>query len=188
MKKNTIFIGLLIIVTMFCFSITLAKEQKQIKTASQNASNPNVTTTNNGALQRSNTANFVQNLLNIANKEKNGVGEQIKLVAQEQNQIKNNIDEKIKKIQDRNRIKAFLIGNDYKNLGQLRSEVSKFTNQINHLKDLLDKATNEETKKTLEEQIKKLETEQTQANNFLKTNENKFSLFGWFAKFFNKEK
>jgi hypothetical protein len=51
---------------------------------------------------------------------------------------------------------------------------------------LLNRATNEESKTTLLGQIQKLEQEQQKIEDFLKANESKFSLFGWFVKLFNK--
>jgi len=54
------------------------------------------------------------------------------------------------------------------------------------LKKLLDKTTSEESKTALQGQIQALEQEQQNIDDFLKTNESKFSLFGWFVKLFNK--
>ena len=94
--------------------------------------------------------------------------------------------ESIDKIQYRSRIKTLLIGTDYKNIGQLRSEMVKAKNRIGQLKNLLEKTISEESKTILEGQIQTLEQEKQKIDDFLKVNEAKFSVFGWFAKLFNR--
>ena len=62
----------------------------------------------------------------------------------------------------------------------------KTRNHIDQLKRLVDEATTGEDVAALQDQIKVLEEEQTKINDFITANEEKFSLFGWFAKLFNK--
>jgi len=140
----------------------------------------------NGAEHRSTVATFVQNLLNVADREQGGIGDQVRVLANEQNDSKDNIANEIDKIKNRSGLKTFFIGTDYKNVGQLRSEMVKTRNQIDRLKRLLDKTTSEESKIALQGQIQTLEQAQQKIEDFLKTNESKFSLFGWFVKLFNK--
>ncbi len=170
-KNNLIFIASLAIALTLCFSVAFAKEQnaKQV----------------NGAEHRSAVATFVQNLLNVADREQDGIGKQVRAVAQQQNESKDRVADAIDKIQNRSKVKTFLIGTDYKNIGQLRSEMVKTRNQIDQLKRLLD-TTSEENKTVLQGQIQALEQEQQKIEDFLKANESKFSLFGWFVKLFNK--
>ncbi len=171
-KSNPFFIVSLALVLTLCFSIAFAKEQntKQV----------------NGAEHRSAVSTFVQTLLNVADREQGGIGEQVRVVAQQQNESKDKVADTIDKIQNRSKVKTFLIGTDYKNIGQLRSEMVKTGNQIDWLKRLLDKTTSEESKTALQGQIQTLEQEQQNIENFLKANESNFSLFGWFVKLFNK--
>jgi len=167
-----LFIVSLVLALTFCFSIVFAKAQNEKQV--------------NGAEHRSTVATFVRSLLNIADKEQGGIGEQVRVVAQEQNETKDKVADGIDKIQNRSKIKTFLIGTDYKNVGQLRSEMVKTGNQIDWLKKLLDKTTSEESKTALQGQIQTLEQGQQKIDDFLKANESKFSLFGWFVKLFNK--
>lgn len=210
MKKIKFFIAILIFSFMFS-SVVIAQGQKQ---GNQNSTNnitsqqdqiqqqnrtqiqeqervhQNVGKTTTGTQQvnmkKNSTLNFAQNLLQVANTENVETGKQLKIIAQEQNQIKNNIDERVKKIRGRNKIQTFLFGSDYKNLGQLRSEMVKVRNQIQKLQNTSEEVKNEDNRQILQQQIQTLEQEQTQINNFIKTNEGKFSLFGWFTKLFNK--
>lgn len=137
------------------------------------------------ASHQSTVAAFVQSLLSVADRE-GGIGEQVRTIAQQQNDSKNKVSDEIDSVENRSKIKTFLIGSDYKNLGALRSEMVKTRNQIDQLKRLVDKATLEEDKSTLQEQINSLEQEQTDISSFVTQHENEFSLFGWAVKLFNK--
>ncbi|MEO7596971.1 MAG: hypothetical protein ABIS26_01025, partial [Candidatus Paceibacterota bacterium] len=138
----------------------------------------------NGASHRSAVATFVQNLLDVADREKGGIGEQVKAIAQQQNDSKDNVANEIDKIKKRSGFKTFLFGTDYKNIGQLRSAMVTTGNQIDQLKKLLDKTTDPTNKTTLQSEIDALTLEQQKINDFVKTNESKFSLLGWFVKLF----
>ena len=171
-KNSPLFTTFLIMAVALCFSIVFAKEQKAKQV--------------NGAEHRNAVSALVQDLLNVADKEGNGIGEQVRTVAKEQNETKDEVAAKIDKIQNRSKIKTFLVGMDYKNTGQLRSEMVKTRNQIERLTRLMNKTTNERNKTIIQEQTQKLEQQQKNIDDFLTTNESKFSLFGWAVKFFNK--
>lgn len=134
---------------------------------------------------RSVVSTFVHSLLDVANRE-GGIGEQVRVIAQQQNDSLEETTEAINKIQNRNRIKTFLIGSDYKNLGSLRSLMVKTRNEVEQLKRLVEKTTTEEAKTELQNQIQILEQEQNKINDFITLNEEKFSLFGWVLKLLNK--
>ena len=140
----------------------------------------------NAAEHRSVVANFVQGLLKVADREKGGIGEQVRVVAQQQNQSDATATEAINKIQNRSKIKTFLIGSDYKNLGALRSEVVHTRNRLDQLNRLLPTVQNASDTVEIQNQIQTLEQEQTKIENFIKTQEGKFSLFGWLFKLFNR--
>lgn len=134
---------------------------------------------------RSVVATFVQNLLSVADRE-GGIGQEVRAIAQEQNDSNDRVSEGIAAVENRSKVKTFLIGSDYKNLGALRSEMVKTRNSIDQLKRLVDKTTNEQDKVTLESQITALEQEQLSIDDFVTKNESKFSLFGWALKLFSK--
>lgn len=141
----------------------------------------------NGTEHRSTVAIFVQSLLSVADREQGGIGDQVRTIAKEQNDSKDNVANEIDKIKNRSGFKTFFIGSDYKNIGQLRSEMVKTENQIGRLNRLLNATTtSEEGKTVLREQIQALERERQNIDDFLGVNESKFSLFGWFVKLFNK--
>ncbi len=169
---SSLFIASLVLVITLCFSVAFAKEQNTGQV--------------NGVGHRSAISTFIQSLLNVADKEQGGIGEQARVVAQQQNESKDRIVDAIDKIQNRGKVKTFLIGADYKNIGQLRSEMVQSRSRIDWLNRLLDKATSEGSKTTLQNQIQILEQEQQKIEDFLRANESNFSLFGWFVKLFNK--
>lgn len=171
-KNNPLLIASLVLAITLCFSVAFAKTQNENHV--------------NGIEHQSTVSIFVQTLLNVADKEQGGIGEQVRVVAQAQNETKDKIADGIDKIKNRGKVKTFLIGTDYKNIGQLRSEMVKAGNQIDWLKRLLDKTTSEESKTALQGQVQILEQEQQNIEDFLKVNESKFSLFGWFVKLFSK--
>ena len=139
----------------------------------------------NGEQHRSTVANFVHELLDVADRE-GGIGEEVRVIAQEQEQSTGGIAEKIEKIENRGKIRTFLIGTDYKNVGALRSEMVHTRNRIEQLNRTMEKVQNETSEQALQEQIQTMEQEQTRIEEFLQENESKFSLFGWFVKLFVK--
>ena len=169
-------------------------ENTQIQTQEQNAvqtkgGDKDKTKDNKGQgnaeLHRSAVANAVQDLLSVADRE-GGIGQEIRVIANQQNEIKDRAADLIFAVENRSKVKTFFIGTSYKNLGELRSQMVKNMNQIEQLKRLVDKAENEQSKIELQTQIKNLEQDQINVNNFITQNENKFSLFGWAVKLFRK--
>lgn len=134
---------------------------------------------------RSAVANFVQSLLDIADRE-GGIGEQVRVIAQEQNQSASTTMQAMEKVQTRSKVKTFFIGSDYKNLGGLRSEMVQTENRLEQLNKLMENTENAGDKTELQNQIQLLQQEQTKIESFINANESKFSLFGWLVKIFVK--
>lgn len=139
----------------------------------------------NSETHRSVVATFVQSLLAVADRD-GGIGKQVRVIAQQQNDSKEQTSEAIDKIENRSKFKTFLLGPDYKNIGALRSEMVKTRNQIEQLKRLAEKANSKKNTEDIQSQIINLELEQENINNFIYDNESEFSLFGWAAKLFVK--
>ena len=128
-------------------------------------------------------ATFVQSLLAVADRE-GGIGQQVKVIAQQQNDAKDKTADEITTVESRGKLKTFFLGTDYKNTGALRSQMVQTRNQIDQLKRLADKAENPQDKAELLTQIQVLEQQQEGINSFITQNESKFSLFGWAVKLF----
>jgi len=135
---------------------------------------------------RSAVANFVQGLLKTANTTEGGIGQQVRIIAQQQNQSVSTTIQAMEKVQTRSKVKTFLFGSDYKNLGALRSEMVQTRNRLEQLNRLMENVQNEGDKTELQNQIQILEQEQVKIESFIKTQEGKFSLFGWMFRLFAK--
>ena len=140
----------------------------------------------NGAEHRRAVSNFVQTLLDVATRDKSGIGDQVREIAQEQDRAKDNVAASIDAIQNRSKVKTFFFGTDWKNLGALRSEMVKTDNRIAQLKRLAEQAATSDSAPALNGQIVSLEEERQKIGDFLTENESKFSLFGWLTKWFAK--
>lgn len=183
-----------VIFTMvFLFSLAFnvsarAQNMNQVKSQEQNQEQNQLQTQQQEQLSiqahKSTVANFVQSLLEVANREE-GIGEQVRIIAQEQNQSTEKSFQSMEKIQTRSQIKTFLLGADYKNLGALRSETVKTRNRLEQLNRIMENTQNEGDQTEIQNQIQTLEQEQTKIENFIKAQEGKFSLFGWLVKLFN---
>lgn len=139
----------------------------------------------NSESHRSVVASFVQNLLKVADRE-SGIGAEVRVIAKEQNDSSTTTVEAMSKIEKRSSLKTLLLGSDYKNLGVIRSELAKTSNQIERLKALIAKVTNVSDRVALEAEVKVLEESQLKTEAFVEAHENTFSFFGWFVKLFNK--
>lgn len=137
-------------------------------------------------LHRSTVATFVQNLLKVGEKRKDGIGEQVREIAKEQEDDMTSTTQAIKETEDRGKLKTFLIGTDYKNIGAIRSTIVKTRNQIEQLNRTIENLPTSTEKIELENELKNLQQQQTRLDNFVKSKESAFSLFGWFVKLFYK--
>jgi hypothetical protein len=109
---------------------------------------------NRAQIQKISISEFVENILKIANK--NGIGEQVRVVAQELNQSASTSIQAMEKVQTRSKIKTFLVGSDYKNLGELRSELVQNRNRIEQLTQTMSKIKNATDQIDLQNQIETL--------------------------------
>ena len=160
-------------------------QEQQSQTQSQNQESVGKAGQIDIAGRQSMVAQAVQGLLDLARMEP-GLGEQIKVIAQEQNQSQEKVMNQINTIQTRNKVKTFLFGTDYKNANELRKDMISTENQINGLNQLKEQIQNENHKVILEDQVQLLEQEKIKLQTFIEDNEGKFSLFGWFVKIFVK--
>jgi|SRR3989344_3568334 len=135
---------------------------------------------------RSAVASFIKSLLEVADRNKGGIGEQVRAVAREQEEAQATTSKAVAEVEGRNWLKTFFLGTDYKNLGMLRSEMVKTQSRIDRLNRLLETMTTSTGATTTLEQIRLLTEAQTKLENFLRQNESKFNLFGWFVKWLNR--
>jgi len=176
-KNNSLFIFYLALTIAVFFSSASAALAKNGTSTVKSVSNQNGQV--NALEHRSTVASFIQILKEASSSMAGGIGEQVKVIAQQQEDSDATTTKAIETIQSRNKIKTFLIGSDYKNLGALRSEIVKTRNRIDQLGRAIKNATDTAE---IQAQIQILEQEQTKIENFITAQEGKFSLFGWLVK------
>lgn len=132
---------------------------------------------------RSAVSEVVKELKNIAGKN-GGIGQEVSQIAQEQNESGNRAADAIEAVENRSGLKTFFLGTDYKNLGDLRSEIVTSENHIDRLTKAKERTDDPAIKADLTAQINALNLELSKARTFIQQNESKFSLLGWFVKLF----
>lgn len=133
---------------------------------------------------RSKVAEFVKHLLEIADRTKGGIGEEVRLVASVQGDSASTSAEAIEKVEKRSPILVFLIGSDYKNLGKIRSELATASSSIARLQSAAGRTTDATAKAEIEAQVKVLQDSQVKLASYVEAHESTFSLFGWAMKLF----
>ena len=109
------------------------------------------------------------------------VEEEVEEVAEEQEEVQESIEESLEAVDDRPAAVKFLIGPDFKNLGQLRKEVVHTRNNIRKLEKVSEKVTGE-TKEAVDEAITELEATSLNLQASIGEKLEGFSLFGWLAR------
>lgn len=191
MKKKILIITLLAITGTLMVNAYVLGKNDNATTNNQNQNQERERSQNIGggsyvSEQRENAvSSAVQTMLQVADRN-GGIGQQIRNIAQEQNKSEENTVQAMEKLQTRSRIKTFFLGSDYKNLGKVRSEMVKTKNRLEQLNRLVENAGDQGDKTELQSQIQVLEQEQAKIEEFIRSEENKFSLFGWVLKLFSR--
>lgn len=135
--------------------------------------------------RRSEVANAVQKLLEVADSNQT-IGEQIRVMAQKQNDDHEKIEQGLEKIQNRNQFVRFFLGVNYKEVRTAEALVAQNKARIQELEQLKSQTTDAQEQQKLTEQIKTLQSVNSEAEKALQDSQKTFSLFGWAFKFFSK--
>lgn len=138
-----------------------------------------------GISRRSMVANAVQQMLQVAERNQ-GVGKQIRTIAQTQEKNINSLEDKMTKVQNRGRLKKFFLGPDYKNINSIEAMIVNHDQRLMELKELVPQITDEDDLKNIQEQIMIMENVSKELKNQTKDTTKGFSLFGWVYKMFTK--
>ncbi len=121
---------------------------------------------------------IVKALLNAANRD-GGIGAEVRVVAQSQNDSASTTVNAMTQIEKRGLLRRILFGSDHKNLGQLRSAMVKTENNIEKLKELIMRTSDAQLKAELNTQVNALADSEVKLESFIKAHESSFSLLGW---------
>ena len=135
--------------------------------------------------RRSEVANAVQKMLQVADRS-GGIGEQVRVIAQNQEENQEELEVSLEKIQKRGGFVKFLIGPKYGEINNARKMLEQNKLEIQELNELKDQLTNQAEQDALAEQIEVLEEVNLEIENSLNTGQKGASMFGWMFKLFSK--
>lgn len=138
-------------------------------------------------LHKIKTDEVIKNLEIVADSEEavgnNQVSDEIDEVAAEEDSNQEGTTEAIEELESRNKFKTFLVGTDYKNLGQLRSSLVHNRNEIRKLTRTLNQLQAGESGELTQKQLEILMEERQRIKELILKNEDSFSLLGWVSRF-----
>lgn len=126
-------------------------------------------------------AQFVHNLKAIGEIE-GGIGQQVRVVAQAQNDSEDDVEDAIKDIDDRSDFVEFLIGPKYGSIAEVNTAIAENQTRIKVLTELMNQLTDPAVKLVLQDQITILNQQNANLQKLVAENESGFSLFGWLAR------
>jgi hypothetical protein len=113
--------------------------------------------------------------------------DEVQKVAETEEENVDNVANAIEAVESRSKWKTLLIGSDYKNLGQLRSNLIHITNSIRKLSANTEEVVEETNQTQLQQQLQALMNERTRIIDVIVANKEHFSLLGWVVKLFSGE-
>lgn len=138
----------------------------------------------NSSLGNKGIEKATQSLNRVAERKNNPeIGEQVRSMVQSHQQIQTNTQTALQNMSQRNKVVKLLVGPDYKNAGQVRSNVVSLRNNIGQLERMKDNADTEDVE-DIQTAIDELQTEADELDAQLEEQLSGFSLFGWLAKRF----
>lgn len=130
----------------------------------------------------SRVATRVQDLLQL--RTSGGIGDQVRQIAQEQNQAQDRIQAQIDRIEKRSNLLKSLIGPDFKGIKEVQSLMEQNQMRIQKLEELKEQLTNQSDITMVEEAIQALVDQNTALQDRVSLEEGSNSLFGWLVKLF----
>lgn len=135
--------------------------------------------------RRSMVANAVQEMLQLAERNP-GIGQQISLIAQSQNQAQEQAEAMMAEAKNRGQLRILFFGPDYKKLDLAKNNLTLHEEKINELKALVTTLDNPEEADLLNEQIIVMENVHESLAGEINSELSRPSLFGWFKRLFKK--
>lgn len=135
--------------------------------------------------RRSRVVNAVQAMERIAERNQ-GIGEQIRVLAQNQNRLQNEAEAALQTAQSRSKFAKFFIGPNYKQLRAVEENLANHTQNLAELKTLREQIQTTVDQSLLDEQIQIMEKIKQELELEVSESESGFSLFGWLSKMMAK--
>ncbi len=170
-------------------TLTQTRTQAEIKLQEQlNASKSVYSAKNSKAASNQSvvTAAVEQLIMMAAQIQNTGIGDQIRLIAQNQTKNYDKISQSIDKADSRSSAVKFFIGSNYKELKTAKQTMTENQNQIKSLELLMAQVSNEGDKISIANQIIALQSVQLELKDQINELSEGFSLFGWINRWYNK--
>ncbi len=140
----------------------------------------------NAIQQMSEVATQVQQLLQI--RTTGGIGEQVRAIAQAQNQAQAQIQEQLNKLESKGKLARLLTGTDFGAVKNLKQQLEQNRLRVQQLEQLQNQLSNREDIALVHETIQALIQENTFLQERVVAEEQTRSLFGWLLKLASREK
>jgi hypothetical protein len=135
-------------------------------------------------LRRSRVSSATQEMLGIANRN-TGIGEQIRVIAQNQNRYQEEAEEALEVAKRRSGFTKFFIGSNYKQFKTVEDRLENHNQNIEELRVLRENLSLGD-KSILDEQIIAVEEVFAELRDEAEEGQKGFSLFGWMNRLFRK--
>lgn len=167
-------------------STLITTSSEVVNTSSNTSSNSNNLKGKDLAIsRRSEVANAVSEILQVAERN-GGIGEQVRIIAQNQEKNQEKIETHLEKIQNRNRLAKFLFGPNKQEIKAIKNILDENKNELTELEQLKNKIPENIDREKIAEQIEKLQDIRQDLEKRTKQSEKVFSLFGWALKLFSE--
>ena len=138
-----------------------------------------------GIQRRSAVANAVSEMLQVAERS-GGIGDQVREIAQAQNQEFENAEARLARAQERSGIAKFFIGPNHKEIIDAEKRMERVQERVQELIQLKNQVLNQADQSMLQEQIQTLEQVKNELQSQLQEEKKGFSLFGWAFRLFSR--
>ena len=115
-----------------------------------------------------------------------GIGDQVRLIAQEQKQSQEQVQEQINKVDDRKAFLKLLIGPDYKALNNIEKQIEQNSLRIEALTELKNQLVNSGDIEMVQETINALIEQNVSLQELVEGENSEGSLLGWLIRLFVK--
>jgi len=140
---------------------------------------------NQNAIQNmSEVAQKVQEMLQLG--ESGGIGDQVRQIAQEQNQTQTQTQEQLGKLESKGKLARFLTGTDFGAVKNLKQQLEQNQLKIQQLQQLQNQLSNQEDITLVQEMVQALIAENTSLQERITAEEQTKSIFGWLFQMFAK--
>jgi len=136
-----------------------------------------------GEQRRNRVSNAVREMLMVADRS-GGIGEQVRVIAQNQNQNHEKLEASLEKIGKRGRVAKFFIGPNHGEIKSAEKMLEQNREEVRQLSQLQNQLENQGDQEQLRERIRELEQVHSEIENSLGESKKGFSLFGWLFKWF----